>query len=223
MELNLDSFIEEFAHAAIQERDFSFSSHREAQAYLMQTRQKIRGLLDQGSTALVKGLQCLAQHQGDHMRTYVAGIARRLLKNIRSGKQLNHIIEHELIGNDHSLRYFCEAASDFSETTDDEVEACVLYVLIAFFSGNAQPYVYFGSMLWRREGIVAAERFYAKIVEVIRDPALDYFAADCMIKLNHRAEANELLQRSLQHQLIGTDNYRSVKQAITELMADCRG
>ena len=223
MHKDLDSFIESLAQATIKQRDCGFSSHREAQNYLSQTKQQIRTVLEQGSTALLKGLQTLSQHQGDQIRCHVAGIAKKLLKHLNTGKQLNRIIEQELLGNDHALRYFCETANDFSECSDYEVEACVLTVLIAFFSGNAQPYVYFGTMLWRREGIVAAANFYSKIVEVIHDPALDYFAADCLLKSNRRAHARTLLQQSLQHQLITSDSYRHVRQEIISLMASCEG
>lgn len=222
MHTDLDSFIETLAQAAVNERDFGFASHREAQHYLAQTRQKIREGLEQGSHTLIKGLQTLSQHQGDHIRCYVAGIARKLLKNLGAGKQLNRIIEQELIGNDHALRYFCETAGDFSQSSDYEVEACVLSVLLAFFSGNAQPYVYFGTMLWRREGIAVAERFYSKIVEVIHDPALDYFAADCLLQSNRRTQARALLQQSLQHERITSHSYRQVRQDIISLMARCQ-
>ena len=221
MQADFDNFIEDLSQATIKTQEFSFYSHREAQLYLAQTRQKIRSMLDQGGSALIKGLQALAQHQGDAMRSHVAGVARKLLKNLDSGKQLNRIIEHEVLGNDNSLRYFCESASDFSDCSDYEVEACVMYVLIVFFSGNAQPYVYLGTMLWRREGIAVAQKFYSRIVKVIHDPALDYFAADCLIKSGHHFEAQQLLQQSLNNRLITTDNYRHVRQQIIELMATC--
>lgn len=222
MQADLNNFIEELAQETIKSQALYFSSHREAQTTLAQTRQKIRSMLDQGGSALIKGLQALAQHQGDYMRSHVAGVARKLLKNLNSGKQLNRIIEHELFGNENSLRYFCETASDFSDCSDYEVEACVLYVLLVFFSGNAQPYVYLGSMLWRREGIAAAQNFYSKIVEVIHDPALDYFAADCLIKAGRGFLAHQLLEQSLQNELITTENYRQVHAQIIALMATCK-
>jgi len=221
MFIESDNFIDNITNLVIQNQGLSFSTHREAQLHLDKTRTDIRKLMRQSNTLFVEGLNYFAKTSLGDAHSYVTTVAAKLLKNLDSAKKLKKVIDTDIMSKELSLLYFSEAVSEFYECGDYHRELCVISVLIALFPLNAQPYVYYGSLVWRQEGKAAAEIFYSKIIDVIHDPALDYFAADCFIKNGNSGKARELLQNSQKNPLMAEDIYKNVKQHIHDLIEQC--
>jgi len=216
-----DSFISNITQLVMQNQGLQFTTHREAQQHLEKTRTEIRKLMRQSNALFVEGLQYLAQSSLGDLHAYVASVAAKMLKNLDSAKKLKKIIDADVLHKELSLLFFSDAVNEFHECGDYHKELCVISVLIALFPLNAQPYIYYGSLLWRKEGKAAAEMFYSKIVDVIRDPALDYFAADCYIKNGNRDQAKTLLLAAQKNPLMAEDAYKNVRQHVDELIAQC--
>jgi len=217
-----DNFIDNVTQVVLQNQGLHFASQREAQQHLDKTRTEIRSLMRQSNALFVEGLNHLAQNSLGHAHPYVATVAAKMLKNLDSAKKLKKIIDADVIGRELSLLFFSDAVNAFYDCGDYHKELCVISVLIALFPLNAQPYVYYGSLLWRKEGKESAEMFYSKIIEVIHDPALDYFAADCFIKNGNGGKARELLQNAQKNPLMAEDIYKNVKQHIHDLIGQCQ-
>lgn len=221
MSNDINQFIETIAVKAAKEKGLHFSSERDAHQYLEKTKLQIRQLINNGNSNFFDGLRYLCENDQGYVHSYVAGVANKILKNLDSAKKLNKIIETEIIKNDRSLLFFTDVINEFQIAGDFHREVCVLSVLMTLFPANPQPYVFYASFLWRSEGKAVAELFYSKITDLLEDPALDYFAADCFIKNGKRDKARELLQKSLGRELIAHQNYDSVKKNIQELMQKC--
>jgi len=221
MHTELNQFIESIAVGAAKEKGLHFSSAREAQQYLEKSKLQIRQLIHEGNVNFFEGLQLLTENSEGHVRQFVAGVAGKILKNLDSTKKLNKIIEDDIIKNDRALLFFSDVINEIQEAGDFHKELCALSVLMTLFPANPQSYVYYAAYLWRKEGKAAAELFYSKITEVLQDPALDYFAADCFIKNGNRPKARKLLEKSLERGLISHENYDNVKKNIQELMERC--
>ncbi len=221
MSNDINQFIEAIAVKVAKEKGLHFSSERDAHQYLEKTKLQIRQLIKHGNSNFFDGLRYLCENDQGYVHSYVAGVANKILKNLDSAKKLNKIIETEIIKNDRSLLFFTDVINEFQIAGDFHREVCVLSVLMTLFPANPQPYVFYASFLWRSEGKAVAELFYSKITDLLEDPALDYFAADCFIKNGKRDKARELLQKSLGRELIAHQNYVSVKKNIQELMQKC--
>ena len=221
MHTDINQLIESIAVKAAKDRGLHFYSQRDAQQYLDKSKLEVRHLINQGNANFFNGLQELAANNQGHVHRYVADVASKILKHRHSAKKLSKIIEAEIITNDHSLLFFSEVINEYQVAGDLHKEMCVLTVLMTLFPANPQSYVYYASYLWRKEGKEMAEKFYSKITDVLKDPALDYFAADCYLKNGNRQKARELLQLSLERELISHHNYDGVRKNIQELMEKC--
>lgn len=78
---------------------------------------------------------------------------------------------------------FSDTVNGFYDCGDFNIESCVISVCIALFPLEAQPYICLGTLIWRKNGIMQAATFYEALVEVFQSPLLNYFAADCLKKL----------------------------------------
>lgn len=221
MVIESDIFIDNITQLVIQNQDLSFSSQREAQRHLDKTRTDMRKLMKESNALFIAGLHYLKEYEQSHTHTYVASVAGKILKSLDSAKKLQRVIETEVSNQEMSLYLFSEVVFDLVECGDYHKEVCVIAVVMSLFPLNAQPYVYYGSLLWRRDGKQAAEEFYSRIVEVFHDPALDYFAAECFIKNGNREKAKLLLQNAQNNQLMAQENYKNVKMNIQELIEQC--
>ena len=191
-----EGLMEKIVAEVIAQQHLSFSTFEEARQHLIKTRKEIDLCFQQGNAMLVEGLHCLQTNSDGHVHGYVASTAAKLQKQLHSSKKLKAVIR-EILQNQSSLLYFTEAVTALCNRGDFHQEQCVITVLMALFPLNPQPYICYGSMIWRKDGIDAAEVFYTKVIEFIRDPALLYFAADCFIKNGRRDKAMDALQCAL--------------------------
>jgi tetratricopeptide (TPR) repeat protein len=166
---------------------------------------------------LMEGL-CILRDQG---QGYVASISKKIIQHLESSKKLSQLIENEIIKNEQSMSLFMDAVDSFYDCGDFHQEQCVISVMLALFPLNPQPYVYLGTLIWRRDGIAVAEHYYEKIVKVLVDPALDYFAADCFFKNGNKDQAKELLQRALDEAKKAPEMYQDTKPAMLALLEKC--
>ena len=216
-----DCFIDDITLRFVQSQGCNFTSHHEAQRHFEKTKLEIRKLIKQSNSQFIEGLSYLKECNQGPVHRYVSGVADKILKHLDSSKKLNKIIETDILNFDRSLLYFSDVINEFYDCGDFRKELCLISVVMALFPFNAQPYVYYGSLLWRQEGKDAADVFYTKIVEALHDPALDYFAADCFIKNGNREKAKKLLLQSQKNELLASEKYSNVKQNIQELIAQC--
>jgi len=217
MNNQLEEQIDSIAVNVIQHQGFSFSSHHELQRQVEQTRSEIRQSLKQGNALLMQGLTLLKENDCG----YVSEICKKLLKHSQSSKKISKIIDTEILNNDRSLSLFLESVSRFHDCGDFYKEECVLTAFISLFPDHPQPYAFYGTLIWRRDGINAADEFYSKLIKVIHEPGLDYFAADCFLKNGNKEKSKNLLQQTLNYQQTTQESYCGVKQKIIDLIQEC--
>lgn len=210
---NIDAFINDLAVAMNKQRGIQFTSLKEATAHTEQTTQEIRHILEQNSIMLKEGLRSFSERCSG----LVADISTRLLDSLNSHVALTKIIETEIQGSDTALQAFSEAANSFYDCGDYHLEQCVLSAFMMLFPLHPQPYACYATLIWRKEGIAAAEAFYGQLVDSIQDPVLDYFAADCFAKAGNTQKARELVQRALAKEQMSLPEYQEIRQHLLEL------
>ncbi|MET3107434.1 hypothetical protein AAKU67_001498 [Oxalobacteraceae bacterium GrIS 2.11] len=196
MRIEFDKYLEGIAISVTQQQGLNFSNYNDAQQHLKKTKSEIYSYIQKGNELFMEGLRVLQEKNHGHVHGYVAGVADKLLKNLKSGKKLKRAVD-EVLQNEHSLRFFAEAAKSFYDCGDYHREQCVIAVLMGLFPLNPQPYIYLGSLIWRKDGIAAADLFYSNIIQVIQDPALYYFAADCFYKNDDLQKFNDVLDTAI--------------------------
>jgi hypothetical protein len=217
----IDDFIESVAIHVTQQKGVRFSSQKEAQRYIEKTKLEIHHSLKQGNQVLMQGLNFIKEKNHGHVHGYTSAVADKLLKHLNSSKKLAKIVETEIMNNSQALLFFSEMVGEFYDCGDFYQEECVIAVFMALFPLHPQPYVFYATMLWRRDGIQAAEAFYEKIITVIKDPGLNYFAADCFYKSDNQAKAKALLEETLNCEQLSLGDYSDIKQQILALLAQC--
>lgn len=210
---NIDNFINDLAVAMNQQRGIQFKSLKEATEHTEQTTQEIRYILQQNSIMLKEGLRCFSERCSG----LVADISKRLLDNLQSHAELTKIIETEIQSSELALQAFSEAANSFYDCGDYHLEQCVLSAFMMLFPLHPQPYACYATLIWRKEGITAAETFYAQLVDSVQDPVLDYFAADCFAKAGNEKKAKELIQRALEKTQTSLQEHHEIRQHLLEL------
>ena len=95
----------------------------------------------------------------------------------------------------------------FYDCGDFQQEHSVISVFLTLFPLHPQPYACLATLIWRRDGIQAAQNFYEHIVDVFKNPLLDYFSADCFLKSGHAEKAKPLLQRAYRKAQDTLDQY----------------
>jgi len=201
-----DDQMEDIVAHVIRQQGLSFSTHKEAQQYLNKTKKQIQACCQQGSGMLMEGLNYLQEKKEGYVHSYVSAMAGKLLKHVQSSKKLKTVIA-EITQNERSLLYFTEAVKEYADCGDHQKELCVTSVLLILFPLNPQAYIFFGTLIWRKEGIAAAEVFYDKVIEFIQEPALYYFAADCFNKNGNKEKAKELIELALAKVELSNDSY----------------
>lgn len=214
----LESFIENLAVAVTQQKGIEFKSLEEANAHQERTTQEIRRVLQQNSLMLKEGLQIFSEK----CTGFVADIAKKLLNNLESPAEVTKILEAEIQGNHQAaLQAFSEAANSFYDCGDFHLEQCVLSTYMMLFPLHPQPYACYATMIWRKDGISAAEALYTQLVSSIEDPVLDYFAADCFVKSGNHTKARELIQRALSKTQPGMAEHQELRQHLLQLTRHC--
>lgn len=213
----VDQLVRQTAH----EQNLPLASLSEATQYRQQTITRIWQSLRDGRQALKEGLHLLQGEDVSMAHPVVADIARKLEKNLGSSKRIGKIIQADIVLREASMQLFASAFELFHDQGDLQRELQVLSVLLMLFPANAQVHVFLGSYLWRAESKEAAEQFYEKMTAVLHDPAFDYFAADCMIKNDHREAARAVLDNALRNPKIADAAYRDVRNRIARLLVSC--
>jgi tetratricopeptide (TPR) repeat protein len=221
MSQEIEDFIDHVAANVAQQQELQFSSQQEARRYLEKTKLEIRHSLKEGNEVLMQGLNFIKEKNHGHVHGYTSAMADKLLKHLNSSKKLAQIIETEIMNNERALLFFSEMVGGFYDCGDFYQEECVISVFMALFPLNPQPYVFYGTMLWRRDGIDAAENFYDKILKVIQEPGLAYFAADCFYKNGQKKKAKDLLEQTLNCAQMSLEKYNDVKQQMLTLLGQC--
>jgi len=214
---DIEKQLEHAIALSAQYQGISFASHRETQRHLEKTKLEIRQSFLHCNAAMQEGLRYLKEMNCG----YVSVISAKLLKSLGSSKKLSKVIEQEILANDGAIEQFIEAINVFYEREESQIVQNAVTVLMRLFPLHPQPYIYLGTLIWRNDGIAAAEIFYSKIVEVIEDPALDYFAAECLYKNANKNKAKELLLRALHNTTTSPDMYRDIRQLIIKLLELC--
>jgi hypothetical protein len=202
---------------AAQQQGLSFASHSDAQRHLEKTKEEIRQAFLHCNAALTDGLNYLKEMNCG----YVSTISAKLLKSQHSSKKLSKLIEQEILVNEDIVEQFINAINTFYEWEDNQTVQNAVTVLMRLFPLHPQPYIYLGTLIWRTDGIAGAEMYYSKIVEAIEDPALDYFAADCLYKNGNKDRAKELLLRAMHNTTTSPDMYQDIRQLILKLLEQC--
>jgi tetratricopeptide (TPR) repeat protein len=201
-----DDQLDSIVANVIRQQGLSFSSHNEAQLYLKKIKRQIEDCCKQGSDLLIEGLKALQEKNHGYVHSYVAAMSTKLLKHLHSSKKLKTVIE-EITKNERSLLYFTEAVKGYVDCGDHQKELAVISVLLTLYPLNPQAYICFATLIWRTEGIAAADAFYSKVIELIQEPALFYFAADCFYKNGNKEKAKEIAQQALAKAEITNDSY----------------
>jgi tetratricopeptide (TPR) repeat protein len=213
----LENYVEKVAENIIQQQMLSFSSHAEAQKQFEKTKLQVRQSIQHNDALFLKGLNYLIElKQG-----YVSTVAVELLKYLHEPEQVAAIIESQVMKNTEALPLFMEAMNHFYDCGDFAKERCVIAVFMGLFPMHPQPYIYLGTLIWRKDGIDEAESFYAKLIDALEDPALDYFAADCFYENGNTDKAKQILYRALRNTELSPVMYSDIRQQILALLERC--
>ena len=211
--INFEDYIQELAEQATQQQGIEFSSLGKAEAHVKTNKTKIRSLLQQNRTMFIAGLN----HLKNTPNLFVSTVSKKLLKSMHSPQEIAQLLEKKIRKNPHSLEMFSEAVNSYYGNGDFHIEECVIAVLVILFPLEPQPYACLGTLIWRKEGISAAEAFYQSIVDVFESPVLDYFAADCFFKSGNRDQAKQLLHRALEETQKAPEDYVEIQRFLMNL------
>ena len=216
-EQDINKYIEDLAVAVAQQQGIQFKSLKDAEEHTKKTKQEIQHLFQQNSVLIKEGLQTYS----DKCDGFVADISRRILNSLESPEEINKIVTSEIQGNTEALKLFSEAANSFYDCGDFHLEQCVLSVFLMLFPLYPQPYACYATLIWRKEGISAAETFYEQLVGSMEDPVLDYFAADCFVKAGNKKRAKELVQRALAKTQDSLHDHQDLREHLAQLYRRC--
>ena len=215
---DINKYIEDLAVAVTQQQGIQFSSLKDAEEHTKKTTKQIHHLFEQNSKLIQEGLQIYSEK----CTGYVADVSQRLIDNLGSPEEVNKIVTNELKENVEALKLFSEAANSFYDCGDFHVEQCVLSVFLMLFPVFPQPYACYATLIWRKEGISAAEAFYEQLVGAMEDPVLDYFAADCFVKAGNAKKAKELVQRALAKTQSSLHEHQELREQLAQLYRRCQ-
>jgi hypothetical protein len=214
----IENCVAQLAENVVHQQMLTFSSHNEAQRYLEKTRLEMQLSIQHGNVLLAKGLRNFI----DTNHEFVSTTSAEILKSLEDPEKFSEIIGSRLMRNDSALQLFMDTANYFQDRGDVETELSVIAALMALFPLHPQPYVCLGSLIWREDGIAAAEQFYSRVVQAIEDPALDYFAAECFYRNRSVGKAKEILQRALINTDASPVMYTYIRLLIVALLERCR-
>lgn len=66
------------------------------------------------------------------------------------------------------------------------------------FPFEVQPYLIMATIIWKQEGVYKAADFYDKIIDVLHNPILYMYAADCFAAADKLDDARDALRLALQ-------------------------
>ena len=215
---DINKYIDDLAVAVAQQQGVQFKSLKEAEEHTKRTTQQIHQLFEQNSLLIKEGLKVYSEQS----TRFVADISSRLLANLENPAEINKILTTEIQGNTEALKLFSEAANSFYDCGDFHVEQCVLSVFLMLFPLFPQPYACYATLIWRKEGISAAETFYEQLVGAMEDPVLDYFAADCFVKAGNVKKAKELVQRALAKTQDSLHEHKDLREHLAAIYRRCQ-
>lgn len=207
---DIDKSLHDLAAMVIKEQGVHFATYKEAESHIKDTAERLRELLQQSSVMFIEGLK----HVSERTEYPAADVARRLLESQKNPQKMAKIIETHIVGDAQSLESFSQVVNSFYGCGDFHVEECAISVLLTLFPMEPQPFACYGTMVWRRDGIAAAENFYKGIVDLFSNPILDYFTADCYAKAGNKIEAKRLLQRALENGQAAPEIYGDIMQFV---------
>ncbi|MET3107439.1 tetratricopeptide (TPR) repeat protein [Oxalobacteraceae bacterium GrIS 2.11] len=188
--------IDELVSSVIQQQGLHFSSHNEAQQYLKKTRLEMHACFEHSVALLTEGLQHLQAKPDGYVRGYVSKQASRILNDLHTPQKLSAIVA-EITQDEHALLYFTQVVKELFDCGEDHKALSATTVLMALFPLDPQPYIFLGTIIWRKDGVTAAASYYEKMIEFIHHPAFCFFAADCFKKNGNRENAIAAIHRAL--------------------------
>ncbi len=90
-----------------------------------------------------------------------------------------------------------ETAFQVYEKDKLEEASYMMSVLSLLQPLHVQPYILLGTIVWRQKGCAEACKMYNNFVQVLKDPLLYYYAADCYYHNKEKAEAKKLLTEAV--------------------------
>ena len=212
----LDQHIKDIAIMVSQQQGLQFDSEQEAQQHISQTTTKLQSMLKQSSAMFLEGLKYVA----DSNQPPASEIARSLIQNVKYPDRMTRIIETRIVQDPDSLAHFSEVVNHYYGCGDFHREECMISVLLTLFPLEPQPFACYGTLIWRKDGIAEAQRFYQHIVDLFESPILDYFAADCFFKAGNKTEAKRLLERGLENGNKEPELYSDILQFIRVMIRE---
>ncbi len=206
----IDRHLNDLSFMIARHQGLQFNNQKEAENHVTNTTAQLKDMMQQSNAMFIEGLNFLIEtnHQP------VATISAQILDSLNTPEKMVQIIEAQIINNDDSLKLFSESVNSYYGCGDFHTEECVISVLLTLFPMEPQPFACYATMLWRKEGIGAAVELYKNIVDVFKNPILDYFAADCYFKAGDRSEAKALLDRAMQGVEKEPETYADIAQFI---------
>lgn len=211
---DLDKHIKEIATMISQ--GLQFDSEKEAERHVDNTAAKLQTMLQQSSAMFQEGLRYITEAR----QAPVSDITHGLLNNLHKPDRINDIINKRIVKDPGSLAMFSEVVNSYYGCGDFHKEECMIAVLLTLFPMEPQPFACYGTLIWRRDGIAEAQRFYEHIADLFESPIIDYFAADCHYKAGNKSEARRLLLRGQQNAEKDLETYAEVVQFIRVMLHD---
>ena len=97
----------------------------------------------------------------------------------------------------------------FENKTWNDVYSMFLFITV-YFPTEAKPYLFLSKATEETKGLDQASEFYKVICEILKDPDLYFFAAECELKLDHKDKAKEYLLKL--KEVLGNSSSLSEKQ-----------
>lgn len=143
----------------------------------------------------------------------INNIASNILENFKNPEKVKEIIKTKIHDNPEIAEVFFYCVNDFYDCGDFDIENSLITVILTLFPLHPTPYIYLGTLIWRRNGLHKAEKYYNIIITMFDDPTLNYFAADCFSRAGDKNKAYDILE-SAKNNLLGNDNMSNLLDEI---------
>ncbi len=219
MKDTINPLLDDVVTAVIEQQGLSFSSLQEAERYKANLTGQLDASVEQAQAIFSRGLQLLGQTEHSFVRETV----QQLQLHQHTPAAMKHYIETVVHTNPRALEFFSEAANSFYDCGDYQHEQDVIAVLLALFPFSPQPYIFNATLLWRQHGIEVAALFYRQCADFLKDPLMDYFAADCYLKNGEVEQAKQISWRALETLNQSPESHPELTLQLQDLQQQCCG
>jgi len=103
----------------------------------------------------------------------------------------------------------------FENKTWNDVYSMFLFITV-YFPTEAKPYLFLSKATEETKGLDQASEFYKVTCDILKNPNLYFFAAECELKLDHKDKSKEYLLKIKEI----LDNSASLSEEHQELLSD---